>query len=85
MRYVMIRNGDRSNGGIRPLSEMEAGIPPNWLAYFATDTVDDAVAKAGELGGRVLLPPVTVPAGRFAPIADPQGAVFAVFEGDFDD
>jgi uncharacterized protein len=85
MRYVMIRNGDRSNGGIRPLSEMEAGIPPNWLAYFAADTVDDAVAKAGELGGRVLMPPVTVPAGRFAPIADPQGAVFAVFEGDFDD
>ena len=29
--------------------------------------------------------PMTVPAGRFAAIGDPQGAVFAVFEGDFDD
>jgi uncharacterized protein len=85
MRYVMIQNGDRPNGGIRPLSEMEAGIPPNWLPYFAAASVDDTVAKAGEVGGRVLMPPVTVPAGRFAPIADPQGAVFAVFEGDFDD
>ena len=47
--------------------------------------MDDTVAKAGELGGRVLVPPMTVPAGRFAAIADPQGAVFAVFEGDFDD
>jgi predicted enzyme related to lactoylglutathione lyase len=44
MRYVLIQNGERSNGGIRPLSEMEAGIPPNWLPYFAVDTADDAVA-----------------------------------------
>ena len=85
MRYVMIRNGDRSNGGIRPLAEMEKGVPPHWLPYFATAAVDDTAARADELGGRVLMPPVTVPAGRFAPIADPQGAVFAVFEGDFDD
>ena len=47
--------------------------------------MDDSVAKAGELGGRVLVPPMTVPAGRFAAHRDPQGAVFAVFEGDFDD
>jgi predicted enzyme related to lactoylglutathione lyase len=85
MRYVMIYNGERSNGGIRPLSEMEAGIPPYWLPYFAAASVDDAVAKAGEVGGRALMPPVTVPAGRFAAIADPQGAVFATFEGEFDD
>jgi hypothetical protein len=85
MTYTMIRNGDRPNGGIRPQSEMEAAIPPNWLPYFAAERVDDSIAKAGELGGRVLVDPVTVPAGRFAAIGDPQGAVFAVFEGDFDD
>jgi uncharacterized protein len=85
MQYTMIHNGDRPNGGIRPQSEMEAGIPPNWLPYFAAERVDDSVAKAGELGGRALVEPVTVPAGRFAAIGDPQGAVFAVFEGDFDD
>jgi uncharacterized protein len=85
MRYVIVRVGDRSNGGVRPLSEMEAGIPPNWLPYFAAASVDDTVAKAAELGGRALMDPVTVPAGRFAPVADPQGVVFAVFEGDFDD
>lgn len=85
MPYTVIHNGDRSNGGIREQSEMEAGIPPNWVPYFAAETVDDTVAKAGELGGRVLVQPMTVPAGRFAAIADPQGAVFAVFEGEFDD
>jgi uncharacterized protein len=85
MTYAVIHNGDRSNGGIRPQSEMEAGIPPNWVPYFAVERTDDSVAKAGELGGRVLVEPMTVPAGRFATIADPQGAVFAVAEGDFDD
>lgn len=85
MQYTLILNSDRSNGGIREQSEIEAGIPPNWVPYFAVDSVDDSVAKAGELGGRVLVQPMTVPAGRFAAIGDPQGAVFAVFEGDFDD
>jgi uncharacterized protein len=85
MTYTLVHNGERSNGGIRPQSEMEAGIPPNWTPYFAAERVDDSVTKAGELGGKVLVEPMTVPAGRFAAIADPQGAVFAVFEGDFDD
>ena len=85
MQYTMIHNGERSNGGIREQSEMEAGIPPNWVPYFAAGSVDDTVTKAGELGGRALVEPMTVPAGRFAAIGDPQGAVFAVFEGDFDD
>ena len=83
--YTIILNGDRSNGGIRQQSEMEAGIPPYWVPYFAVASVDDAVAKAGGIGGNVIVQPMTVPAGRFAGIADPQGAVFAVFEGDFDD
>jgi predicted enzyme related to lactoylglutathione lyase len=83
--YAIIYNGERSNGGIREQSEAEAGIPPHWLPYFAVETADAAVARAGELGGTVLMQPTTVPAGRFAAIADPQGAVFAVFEGEFDD
>ncbi|MGH2986513.1 MAG: VOC family protein [Solirubrobacterales bacterium] len=86
MQYTVIRNGDRSNGGIRAQTEMEASIPPNWLPYFVAQSVDDSVARAGDLGGTVLVPPMAVPAGRFAAIADPQGAAFAVFEGEqFDD
>lgn len=85
VRYAVIYNGDRSNGGVRAQSEMEAGVPPNWIPYFAVESVDDSVASAGGLGGNVLVPATAVPNGRFAAIADPQGAVFAIFEGDFDD
>jgi predicted enzyme related to lactoylglutathione lyase len=83
--YAVIQNGERSNGGIRPQGPAEQGIPPNWAPYFAAESCAGTSTTATELGGRVLMPATEVPAGKFAAIADPQGAVFAVFEGDFDD
>jgi hypothetical protein len=44
----------------------------------AFDDCDAAVARAQELGGTSMMPPMEVPAGRFALLQDPQGAVFAV-------
>jgi uncharacterized protein len=83
--YSIIRTGDRRNGGIRPQTPQEEGIPPNWLVYFAAVSVEESAATANELGGNVLVPTMRVPAGAFTVVADPQGAVFALFEGDFDD
>jgi uncharacterized protein len=83
--YSIIRNGERSNGGIRAQSPDEAQIPPYWIPYFAVESVDTSAVRAGELGGRVFMPPTAVPAGRFSVLADPQGAAVAIFEGDFDD
>ena len=83
--YTMIQNGERANGGIRALSEQEQGVPSNWLVYFGVSSVDDTAAKAAELGATTLVPPTEIPIGKFAVLADPQGAVFALFAGDFDD
>ena len=83
--YTMIQNGERANGGIRALSEQEQGVPSNWLVYFGVSSVDDTAAKAAELGASTLVPPTEIPIGKFAVLADPQGAVFALFAGDFDD
>lgn len=83
--YAMIKNGDRSNGGIRPLTPQEQGMPPFWLVYFGTASCDETVATAERHGGRALVPKVTIPAGSFSVIADPADAVFAIFEGDFDE
>jgi len=56
-------------------------IPPNWLVYFMVDDVDASVAKAAELGAKTCVPPMDIPGtGRFSVLADPQGAVFAVFK-----
>jgi uncharacterized protein len=84
-QYSVIRVGDRSNGGIRAQTPMEQGVPPNWLPYFGATSCDESAAQAEKLGGRVVVPTMTVPAGGFTVIADPQGAVFALFQGEFDD
>jgi uncharacterized protein len=84
-QYVVIRNGERSNGGLRPLSAAEEGVPAHWLPYFAVADVEALAAGATQRGGRVLAGPIEVPAGRFVALHDPQGASFAVFDGSFDD
>lgn len=82
MPYTMWMNGDSPLGGVNTLPDdaRKAGAPPHWLAYIATPDVDATVARATELGGSVMVPPMDIPtAGRFAVLADPQGSVFAAF------
>lgn len=81
--YVTIENAGSINGGVMPTTE--GGDAPYWIPYFTVASCDDAAAKVGELGGRVLAGPMDVPAGRIAAFADPQGAAFAVFEGEVED
>jgi uncharacterized protein len=86
--YTVIRNGEATNGGIRPLGEQEGAVPPHWLVYFAASDCDETTSNAGELGGKALVPPMDVPIAsgesRIAVIADPQGAAFGLFAGPLD-
>jgi predicted enzyme related to lactoylglutathione lyase len=87
MPYTMTRNGERMNGGIRPLGEQEKqmGVPPNWMPYFTSADMDQSAAEAGELGGIVMVGPMSVMEGRrIAVVRDPQGVVFGLFEGETD-
>ncbi len=69
----------RGMGGMMPMGdEYPAGIPPNWLTYFAVEDCAAAVARAVELGGTVQMDPMTIGMGTFAVLADPNRAVFAV-------
>lgn len=83
--YSIVLRGDQRNGGIRAQTPQEAGIPPNWLVYFAATSVDESAATAKELGGNVVVPTMQVPNGAFSVVADPAGAVFGLFHGEFDD
>ena len=44
--------------------------------HFAVDDADAAAAKAAELGGTVLVPPMDAALRPVTVLSDPQGAVF---------
>jgi predicted enzyme related to lactoylglutathione lyase len=79
--YCVIRNGERSNGGIMP----SADAPPSWMPYFGHEDVDRLAEDVGGLGGRLFNGPMRMPQGSVAVLGDPQGAVFAVWTGEYDD
>jgi predicted enzyme related to lactoylglutathione lyase len=65
---------------ILPAEAKQMGAPPNWMMYVGTPSVDDTAMRVAQLGGRVIKQPDNIPdGGRFAVVADPQGAVFGLF------
>ena len=80
--YTLWVSGKSMTAGLmaQPESARQAGAPPSWLVYIGTPDVDGTAAAAKRLGGKVLKAPDDIPnVGRFAVLADPQGAAFAVF------
>jgi predicted enzyme related to lactoylglutathione lyase len=87
-RYWLINHvgaAEGRNGGMRELAPAQAGVRPHWMPYFTAVSTDGTVASTKELGGALVAGPLDIPAGRIAVLHDPQGAVFAVFEGAVDD
>jgi len=79
--YLHIKNGEHFIGGIPPSRDRNPNAPPHWLVYFLTGNCDATADKAKQLGGQVYVPPMTIEnVGRMAVVADPQGAVFALFQ-----
>ena len=81
MKYTILSNDGRPNGGMMQITEQMGPIPPNWMVYFAVEDTDDSAALVTELGGKIFMPPTDIPeVGRFAVVADPQGAVFGIIK-----
>jgi hypothetical protein len=81
--YTLWVSGKTQTGGLmaQPESARQSGAPPSWLVYIGTPDVDATAAAAERLGGKVLKSPADIPGvGRFAVLADPQGAAFALFK-----
>ena len=82
MPYLVIQNQGRGNGGIRPAQENE---PSYWLVYFGAGDINADTSQATELGATVLAGPMDIGVGQISVLQDPQGAVFALYAGQFDD
>jgi hypothetical protein len=81
MPYTEFSLAGRGIGGMMPMPAMvPAQVPAYWTPYFQVSDVNATVAKASQSGASTIVPPTDMSkVGQFAVIADPQGAMFAVF------
>jgi uncharacterized protein len=79
--YRVIKNSGRVNGGM----SVTAGAAPGWMPYFGHEDVERAIDDVPGRGGRVLAGPIQMPQGAIGVFTDPQGAVFALWTGEYDD
>jgi len=79
--YLHIQNGETMIGGIQTSAGRNAQAPAHWLIYWYVNDVDASAKKAKDMGATFYLPPTTIEGvGRMAVMADPQGAVSAIFK-----
>jgi uncharacterized protein len=79
--YTVIKLGERSNGGVMPAQD---GEPPHWLPYFTVESREGAADQVKGTGGREWIR-MDMPQGKIAVFSDPEGAPFAVWEGEVQD
>lgn len=83
MRYTLLLAGETPVGGCMTMPEgCVDGAKPGWIGHVGVANVDAVAAQVKTEGGSVLRAPEDIPGvGRFAVAADPQGAVFFMFQG----
>ena len=81
MPYTLFTLAERPVAGLMTLPEQARamGAPPSWVGYVGVDDVDATTQEITRLGGKIYMKPTDIPeVGRFAVVADPQGATFAL-------
>jgi uncharacterized protein len=79
--YKVLTLGDSPVGGIANIAgRVPDEIPDHWMTYFWVEDADAAVEQVKAGGGEVQIGPMDIPVGRFAMVADPFGAGFAVMQ-----
>ncbi len=78
--YTLLMIDGKPAGGFLAKTPEMGEMPSAWVVYFSVDDADSTAAKAESLGGKIMVPPMDTPVGRFAGLVDPQGAMFSVIK-----
>jgi predicted enzyme related to lactoylglutathione lyase len=81
--YTIVNAGQFNVGGMMtlPNEACAAGARPCWMTYLGVDDVEATAARVVAAGGKVTRAPADIPGvGRWAMLADPQGAMFIVMK-----
>ena len=77
--YPTFQSAGEARAGLVPIEKGE--MEPGWAPYIGVADLEAILARARELGGKVLLEPnEEIYAGRVAVLADPTGVGFLVVE-----
>jgi uncharacterized protein len=77
--YGMFTRDGKIVAGMGPTQSDDQ--PPAWASYVSVEDADATAARITEAGGTVMIEPFDVlDAGRMAVCADPQGAVFCIWQ-----
>ena len=83
MDYTLLVADALPAAGLMALTKQacDAGARSGWVGYVGVDDVDACAARVTRAGGAVHAAPTDIPTvGRFAVVADPQGAVICLFK-----
>jgi predicted enzyme related to lactoylglutathione lyase len=84
--YLVIKNGERSNGGMHDISgKVPDAIPAHWNVYFTVESIEKALAAQRRNAGNVIVPPTSIGVGTICVVSDPQGATFTLYQGKIED
>jgi predicted enzyme related to lactoylglutathione lyase len=80
-KYLLYGQHGKWYGGMMTKTP-DMPMPATWLYYVQVDHLEQAIDRAKERGGRLIVGPMDVPGGsRIAQLFDPQGAYFALHTG----
>jgi predicted enzyme related to lactoylglutathione lyase len=95
--YEVVPNNDARNGGYvyvsrgfaraasRTLSQSQSQVQPTWLLFVRVKNLNESLAQAKQLGGKVLVEPKPeLFEGKLAVIADPTDAAIGLLEWSHD-
>lgn len=80
-RYFVGRKNGQDVAAISSPPEGSERPPAMWNTYVRVESADDTTEKTKVAGGSAVVEPFDIPgAGRMAVLADPEGAVFSVWQ-----
>ncbi len=82
--YTQLNVGGRAVAGMATMPPgVPEQVPAHWTTFFAVEDCDAGVARVEDLGGSLQTGPMDAEGvGRFAVVADPQGARFGLIAND---
>lgn len=80
MDYTFFKVGESREAGLLRMPAEAGPAPTMWMSYVTVSDLPSAIAKAKALGAKLCKDVTSLPMGRFAIIADPQGATLGLWE-----